>query len=214
MKIKWLGHSSFLITTENGERIITDPFGKYDGLNYTPISEIADIMLVSHTHGDHFGGKVQGNPQMIDKIGSFTAQGIDFKGIPCHHDQSGGKERGSNLIFCFTIEGIRLCHLGDLGHLLSNQQIKEIGEVDILMIPVGGFYTIDAAEATQVCDQIKPRVIIPMHVSNDKCAFPIAGVDVFLSNKSYVEKVNASEKEFKQTELPLSTTITVLDHAL
>jgi L-ascorbate metabolism protein UlaG (beta-lactamase superfamily) len=213
MKIKWLGHSAFLITADDGTSIITDPYGKYDGLNYEPINEPADIVLISHQHGDHCGGKVNGNPQQVDKPGKTTAKGIDFKGIASFHDQAGGTQRGDNIIFCFTVDGINICHLGDLGHLLSDQQVAEIGEVDILMIPVGGFFTIDAGEATQVYDQIKPSIIIPMHVSNNKCAFPIARVDDFLRGKSNVEKVGSSEKEFAKTQIPSTTKIVVLEPA-
>ena len=209
MKIKWLGHAAFLITAEDGMRIITDPFGKYPGLNYDPINETADIMVVSHQHGDHVGGKVTGNPQLVNKTGSTKAKGIDFRGIPSYHDPAGGKQRGPNTIFCFAVDGVKICHLGDLGHLLSKQQVADIGEVDILMIPVGGFYTIDAREATEVCNQIKPKVVIPMHVSNEKCAFPIATVDGFLQGKSNVERLDASEKEFGKEDLPSSTRIVV-----
>lgn len=214
MKIKWLGHASFLITADDGTKIISDPFGKYDGLDYAPINESADIVLVSHTHGDHHGGKVQGNPQEVAKAGITTVKGIEFRGISSYHDQSGGKERGENTIFRFSIDGITICHLGDLGHILADKEVGEIGNVDILLIPVGGFYTIDAREATQVCDQIKPRVIIPMHVSNKKCRFPIAPVEEFLQGKPDVERAKASEKEFTKENLASATQIVVLDPAL
>ncbi|NQT71696.1 MAG: MBL fold metallo-hydrolase [Chloroflexi bacterium] len=214
MKIKWLGHASFLITAADGAKIITDPFGEYNGLNYAPINEFADIVLVSHQHGDHVGGKVGGNPQQIAQAGSTTARGIEFKGIASYHDPSGGKERGDNIIFCFTVEGIHICHLGDLGHVLSDQQVTEIGGVDVLLIPVGGLFTIDAKEATQVCNQINPKVVIPMHVSNEKCGFPIATVEDFLQGKSTVERANASETEFEKEGLPAEQKIVVLNPAL
>jgi len=214
MKIKWLGHASFLITAQDGTRIITDPYGKFDGLNYAPINESADVVTASHKHGDHFGGKVKGKPRVIDQPGTTTVKGISFTGIACYHDPSGGKERGNNIIFCFSVDGIRLCHLGDLGHLLSKEQIAQIGPVDILLIPVGGFYTINAAEAGRIAEQIKPRVIIPMHVSNKKCAFPIAGVEEFLKGKSNVKRTGASEAEFRKENLPAKTEIIVLEPAL
>ncbi|MFO8102263.1 MAG: MBL fold metallo-hydrolase [Dehalococcoidia bacterium] len=213
MKIQWLGHASFLITGDEGTRIITDPYGAYDGLNYEPIGESADVVLISHQHGDHCGGKVGGNPEVVDKPQKVTVKGIEFKGIASHHDQSGGTERGDNIIFCFTLDGIKICHLGDLGHLLSDEQVEEIGKVDIIMIPVGGFFTINASEATRVCEQINPRVIIPMHVSNDKCAFPIARVDDFLQSKSNVERAGSSEKQFTKDDLPQEPKVVVLEHA-
>lgn len=214
MKIKWLGHSSFLITAEDGTKIITDPYGKFDGLNYAPITESADIVIASHKHGDHYGGKVKGSPQEVSRAGTAKVKGIEFKGIATFHDPSGGRERGENIIFCFTIDGIRVCHMGDLGHILSKEQVAQIGPIDILLIPVGGFYTIDAREAAQVCDQVQPKVIIPMHVCNKHCAFPIARVDDFLKGKSNVEKTGSSEKEFKKTDLPSATKIVALEPAL
>ena len=109
---------------------------------------------------------------------------------------------------------MRLCHIGDLGHELTDRQAAELGKVDVLLIPVGGFYTIDAAVASQVCDQIKPGVIIPMHFKNNKCGFPIAGVDEFLQGKKNVMQLDNSEVEFKAGELPIETQITVLKPAL
>jgi len=210
MRIKWLGHAAFLITADDGTTIITDPFGSYGGLSYAPISETADIVLVSHQHGDHVGGAVNGEPQVIDRPGITTARGKEFKGIASHHDQSGGSERGENIIFRFTIDGVSLCHLGDLGHVLSEEQVAEIGEVDILMIPVGGFYTIDAEEANRVCEQLAPKVIIPMHFSNEKCAFPISGTEDFLAGKTDVEQGVVSEKEFGKGDLPAASRVVVL----
>lgn len=214
MRIEWLGHAAFLITGEDGKKIITDPFGKYDGLNYTPINEWADIVLVSHKHGDHVGGKVGKNPVVVDKAGNTEAKGVMIRGVDSHHDPSGGSQRGDNVIFCFTLDGIRICHLGDLGHVFTSQQITEIGEVDVLLIPVGGFFTIDANEANQVCDQLKPKVIIPMHVSNEKCSFPIAKIDDFLVGKSNVEWPGRSDKDFFKEDLPSEPQIIVLKHAL
>jgi L-ascorbate metabolism protein UlaG (beta-lactamase superfamily) len=125
-----------------------------------------------------------------------------------------GKSRGKNTVFYFEVDGIRVCHLGDLGHQLSAQQVAELGKVDILLIPVGGYYTIDAKVAGQLCDRLKPKVIIPMHFKNDKCAYPIAGVDEFLKGKKGVSRLDASEVEFKQGELPATTQIMVLKSAL
>ncbi len=214
MKIKWLGHASFLITADDGTKVITDPYGPYSGLSYAPIEETADIMVVSHDHGDHAGGKVKGNPKQVNTVGSKRIGNIEFHGIATYHDTSRGKERGKNIVFCFTVDGIRICHLGDLGHALSKSEIDEIGKVDVLMIPVGGFFTVDARTATDICEQIKPKVIIPMHYKNDKCAFPIAGVDDFLKGKKNVKRMDSSEVELKAGQLPTTGEIIVLKHAL
>ncbi len=212
-QLKWIGHSAFLITASDGTSILTDPFGTYDGLNYEPINESADIVLTSHFHGDHYGGDVTGDPRKISLTGVTKVKGIDFNGIASFHDSENGSQRGSNTIFCFTIDGINICHLGDLGHVLSDDQVSQIGQTDILLIPVGGFFTIDASEASQVCDQINPKVIIPMHVSNDKCAFPISKVDDFINGKSNVQHINGSQKEFDKEGLPATNIILVLQAA-
>jgi L-ascorbate metabolism protein UlaG (beta-lactamase superfamily) len=134
--------------------------------------------------------------------------------VEVYHDTSQGSQRGTNTVFCFTVNGVRLCHLGDLGHLLSGPEIAEIGPVDVLMVPVGGFYTIDASTAGKICDQIKPKVIIPMHYRNEMCSFPISGVDEFLKGKANVKRLNTSDLELKAGQLPQETDIVVLKHAM
>ena len=212
MKIKLLGHATFLITSNTGVRIVTDPYTAGEGLCFGEIEEAADIVTVSHGHFDHSNvAAVRGNPEVVR--GNSEVKGVRIKGIPSYHDASHGHERGDNTIFCFEIDGMTLCHLGDLGHLLSDGQVAEIGNVDVLLIPVGGFYTIDATTATEVCDQIKPRVVIPMHYRDDKCTVPIGGVDEFLRDKQAVSRLTTSEVEFKTGELPTMRRIVVLTSA-
>lgn len=214
MIIKWLGHACFLLTSEEGLRVITDPYTVGGGINYSPIKEAADIVVISHGHADHNNvSAVRGKPEVVKGSGIRTAKGVQFRGIATYHDASQGKQRGTNTVFCFSLEGIKLCHLGDLGHLLGQAQISEIGAVDILFIPVGGFYTIDAAEASQVCNQLKSKVTIPMHFRIPQCTYPITGVDDFLRNKKNVRKMDSSEIEFRLEELPTVTEIVVLKPA-
>lgn len=213
MKIKYLGHACFMITSDAGVKIITDPYVTGGDLSYGEIRESADIVTVSHEHGDHNNvAAVQGNPEVVRR--SVRIKGIEFKGTPTYHDDAGGKLRGNNTILCFEVDGIRVCHLGDLGHQLSDKQVAELGRVDILLIPVGGLYTIDAKDATTVCNRLTPKVIIPMHYKTNKCTFPIAGVDEFLRGKTNVSHFDTSEVKFKQGELPASTEIVVLKPAL
>ncbi len=215
MKIKYLGHSSFVITSDSGVKIIIDPYESGGVFSYGDIKESADIVVVSHDHFDHNNvAAVRGNPKLVRGAVTTEIKGIEFKGIPSYHDDAGGRQRGKNTIFCFEVNGIRVCHLGDLGHQLGAQQVAELGKVDILLIPVGGSVTIDAKVAGQVGDKLIPRVIIPMHYKTDKCALPIAGVDEFLRGKEGVKKLATSEVEFKQGELPAHTQITVLKSAL
>ena len=213
MKIKWLGHASFVITSDTGTRIITDPYETRADLSYGEIKESADIVTVSHEHGDHSNvAAVRGNPEVVR--GMAKIRGIEFEGTTTYHDDAGGEKRGNNTMLCFEVDGVRVCHLGDLGHPLSDKQVAALGKVDILLIPVGGFYTIDAKVAGEVCDKLASKVIIPMHYKNDRCGFPVAGVDDFLQGKEAVSRLDTSEVEFKQGELPATTQIIVLQPAL
>jgi len=211
MKIKWLGQAAFLITAANGTRIINDPYAAGMGLNYGEINEAADIVTVSHEHFDHNNvAAVKGNPTVMRGAGITTAKGIKFQGIPSFHDDSGGKERGENTIFCFDVDGARVCHLGDLGHQLDDQQATMLGKVDILLIPVGGTFTVDAEAASQICDQLAPSVVIPMHFRTESCGLPIDDVDQFLKEKNNVSQRDSSEVELKADNLPANRQIIVL----
>ncbi len=213
MKIKWLGHATFLITSESGTRIITDPLAPAKDLHYDELNEAADIVTISHNHFDHCNvDAVSGNPEVVNS--TARVKGIEFRGIASYHDDAFGQKRGNNTIFCFDIDGVKVCHLGDLGHILNDRQIAEIGKVDVLLIPVGGFFTIDARTAGKVCEQLQPGMIIPMHFKNEKCDFPISGVDEFLSGKRNINQPDSSEAEFKAGELPAEIQITVLKPAL
>jgi L-ascorbate metabolism protein UlaG (beta-lactamase superfamily) len=218
MKIKWYGHAAFLITSAQGVKIVTDPYepGAFDGkLSYGKIGDQADIVLVSHDHADHNHTKdLPGSPQVIKGSGSKMSRGIAIRGVATFHDPSKGSERGDNTVFTFTIDGIQICHLGDLGHVLSQKELAEIGPVDILLAPVGGFFTIDANEATQVAESIKPKVLIPMHFKTEKCGFPIAPVEDFLKGKARVRQPGTSEAAFDKASLPSQMEIVVLTHAL
>jgi L-ascorbate metabolism protein UlaG (beta-lactamase superfamily) len=217
MKVKWLGHACFLLTSESGLTIMTDPYesGVF-GLEYAPPSEEADIVTVSHDHADHNNvADVKGNPQVVQGAGSQEAKGIQFKGVASAHDESSGKERGANTIFCFALDGLNVCHLGDLGHDLPDQAAADIGGVDVLLIPVGGNFTIDAAVAERVCRKLAPKVVVPMHFKNDRCpGFPVAGVEEFTKGRQPVKVSDGSEVEIKKEQLPATTETIVLRPAL
>lgn len=218
MKIKWYGHAAFLITSDQGIKIIIDPYepGAFGGqLSYGKIKDPADIVLISHDHADHnYTKDLTGSPQIVKGSGSKTVKGIVIKGISTYHDPSKGSERGTNTLFTMKIDQIQLCHLGDLGHVLSDQELAEVGPVDILLTPVGGFFTIDPSEATRVAQQIKPKILIPMHFKTSKCGFPIAPVEDFLKGKKNVQRPKTNEMTFHYTNLPSEMEIVVLEHAL
>lgn len=216
MKVKWLGHSSMLVTSDEGLRVITDPFTPGGmGLDYAPIREEADVVTVSHDHADHNNvASVRGNPKVV-KGGTQTVRGVAFRGIESYHDESSGRERGRNTIYCFTIDGINVCHLGDLGQNVSPELQAKIGPVDVLFIPVGGNFTIDHNVAADVCRRLKPRVVLPMHYRNERCPrFPVNGIEGFLALMKAVRQANASEVEFEKKSLPEAVEVFVLKPAL
>jgi len=204
MKIKWNGHASFTITASDGTVIVTDPYdpGGYGGvLTYNPVRDRADAVLVSHEHSDHnYVQGLPGSPMVLR--GPGEVRGIQVRGIDTHHDESGGAERGPNIVFAFAVDGINICFVGDLGHQLSAEQIEAIGPVDILLVPVGGTYTVDAEGAAKLVASLRARLVIPMHFKTDKCNLPITEVDGFLAKMTNVKKLGESEIELLQETLP------------
>lgn len=215
MKFKWYGHSAFGITTAGGVHICTDPYipGSYDGaVAYGPIADACDVVLQSHDHDDHAGaGGLKGDPAVIRGPGEHEAAGMKFVGTPTFHDGSGGSERGENTVFTFEADGIKVAFLGDLGHVLTDEQLAAIGPVDVALIPVGGFFTIDAAAATKVAEQLQARVVIPMHYKTAACGFPLAGVEDFVAGKDNVVRAGAAEIDVTKDDLA-EARVVVLDY--
>ena len=181
MLISYHGHSEFMLEGKYGFSLLTDPFDAHVGY---PMEEVrADIVTCSHGHGDHaFTEKVTGNPVIIQEAGVWQA-GPDVKitAIPSFHDEVQGAKRGNNLIMKIETEGLSIAHLGDLGTPLSPEQKEALGEIDLLFLPVGGFYTIDAGTAYEIVQNLKPRIVIPMHYKTKVNAdWPIAEAKDFL----------------------------------
>jgi L-ascorbate metabolism protein UlaG (beta-lactamase superfamily) len=218
MKIKWYGHAAFLITTAGGTKIIIDPYedGSFNGaLTYGKIKDEADIVITSHDHADHnYIKDLPGKYTHISKKGSYDAKDLKIRMIPAFHDESAGKERGRNLISVIAADGLVLAHMGDLGHLLNAGELKEIGRVDIMLLPVGGFFTIDAATAHKVMKAVGPAITIPMHYKTPKCAFPIAPVEDFTGGRKNVRVLKESTITVTEEDLPKEPEIVVLQYAL
>jgi L-ascorbate metabolism protein UlaG (beta-lactamase superfamily) len=211
MKVKFLGHASFLITSKTGTRIMTDPYkpGCFDGgIKYDPITEEADIVTISHEHDDHNCTDIRGNPIFVRGTEKQDIKGIEITGTSVFHDESGGTERGENTIFKIKVDGMNIVHLGDLGHPLSDQDVKKIGSVDILFVPIGGYFTIDSELAESTANKLNPRIVVPMHFKTDKCGFPIAPVDDYIRNKDV--KQCDGECEINKDQLPDKMTTYVL----
>lgn len=183
MDITYLGHSSFKIKTRTAT-VITDPFDpQMVGLKYSGVE--GEIVTVSHAHRDHNAiEKVSGVKKIIEGPGEYEVMGVSIIGYPSFHDAKEGTERGKNTIFVIEAEGLRVAHLGDLGHTLSDDLVNQIGAIDVLMIPVGGKFTIGPKEAVEVVGKIDPYYIIPMHYKtpgmNPQAFSDIEPLDTFL----------------------------------
>lgn len=208
MKISWYGHSCFRIATKN-TIIITDPFGKNIGLK-PPRCE-ADIVTISHDHYDHNDAStLRGSPFIINGPGEHELKEVVIRGINSFHDSNEGKERGVNTIFSIEAEDIKICHLGDLGQKeLTNEQLEKISEVDILMIPVGGIYTIDGEKAIAIINQIEPKIVIPMHYKVPKLNIKLHKVDIFLKEIGTKEEI-VDQLIIKKKDLPKEETRVVV----
>jgi len=184
MNIVWQGHAFFHITTTPQKnsliKIAIDPYEKSIGLRL-PKTE-ADVLLITHEHHDHNNIKaVSGNPFLVEGPGEYDIKNIFIHGIPSFHDENQGKERGENTIYVIESEGLKICHMGDFGQKeLTDEQLEKIGDVDILMIPVGGTYTISAQEALKIVSQLEPHITIPMHYSLPNLKIKLDPVSKFL----------------------------------
>lgn len=166
MEITYLGHSSFKLKGDTAS-VVTDPFDSaMVGLKFPPTE--ADIITISHHHKDHDQvGEVSGVRKVVDGPGEYEIAGVSILGFESFHDDKGGSERGKNVIYVIEMDGVRLCHLGDLGHNLTDEQINALGDIDVLFIPVGGTYTIDTKVAKDLTLAIEAKITIPMHYNTD-----------------------------------------------
>ena len=170
VNIRHLGHACFLIDNEE-ERLIIDQFD--DSIGYKVENQVVNYSLISHNHYDH---NYTNNLTILNNKGTIKVEKINS-----YHDHDKGKKRGNNTIHVIETNGVRICHLGDLGHVLEEEQLSKLNNIDVLLIPVGGTYTIDYKEAYEVVKQIKPRVVVPMHYKTDKTNLDIDYVDNFIN---------------------------------
>lgn len=195
-KIQWAGQSCFSISVSNSRdhsaNIVIDPFDDSLGLKVPNFS--ADIALVTHDHHDHNNVKaLKGDPFVIAGPGEYEVKGVFIQGIPSFHDEESGKKRGQNTIYVIETEDIRFCHLGDFGQKqLTDEQLEKIDSIDVLMVPIGGVYTIDSQGAQKIISQVEPLVVIPMHYSLPKLKLKLDGVEKFLKTmgKNKIEPVD------------------------
>ncbi len=203
MIITWIGHSCFKIQDKigpDGTTLITDPFDKKIGLK--PPAFEADIVTVSHDHYDHNNKKtIKGKPFIVEMAGEYDYHGVAIQGVESFHDAKNGGERGINIIYRIVMDNISVAHLGDLGHTLNDKQLEVLSGIDILLIPVGGKYTIGAQKAVEVVSQIEPRIVIPMHYKTPNLKLDIDKVDKFIKEMG-VEPISEDKLKISKKDLP------------
>lgn len=194
MKITWYGHSCFLLENSSGKKLLTDPFDP--SIGYSAISDSVDIVTISHHHYDHdCTDYLKGTPKIIDSLVKCDLNGFSIQGIPCYHDKFKGLKRGKNIAYIYECDNIRICHLGDLGYLPNEEFYSYLQDIDVLLIPIGGNFTIDGTEAAEISKRIKSHIIIPMHYKTQSLLLPIEGAEKFISAMGNVSKLNSNFTE-------------------
>ena len=216
MIIKYLGHAAFELTLESGKRIVFDPYtaGAFGTLDFEPIKGEYDAAVVSHDHEDHSSKDVlKRSKKIVNKVGRVETGGVAIESVATFHDDAKGAKRGKNLVSVVEAEGLRVAHLGDLGHAIAAKDFPLLKAVDVMMIPVGGHFTIDASTAAEVARALQPKIVIPMHYQTPKVDFPITPVENFTKLMDNVESAGASEIEVTKETLPLKMKVVVLEAA-
>jgi L-ascorbate metabolism protein UlaG (beta-lactamase superfamily) len=222
-KLSWLGQSCFVLETAAGTRIVMDPLSK--GLGYAlPVGLKADAVTISHEHADHNNvGLLTGKTRILrgltaDKKGwtkiDEKVKEVAVHSVGVYHDENRGADRGLNTVFLFEVGGMRIAHLGDLGHTLTDDQLSAIGSVDVVLVPIGGAFTLDARQATRVIDQLHPRlIVVPMHYKTDVLTIKeLGGVDDFLAGKPNVRRAGTNTIPLSTLKARPGTEIVVLDY--
>lgn len=219
MEITYLGHSCFKLKGKDGT-VVLDPYDPSVGFMMSNVS--GDVVTVSHDHPDHNAfAKVKGTarrekPFIVTQPGEYEVGGISVFGSPTYHDDNGGVERGRNIVFTIFMDQLRICHLGDLGHELSDKQKSDIGSIDVLLIPVGGHFTIDAEAAVKLINELNPSYVIPMHYNTDEhnqdIFADVKPLQVFL-NEYGITKNPVKSLNVESDKLPEETEVVVLERS-
>ncbi|HUV51769.1 MAG TPA: MBL fold metallo-hydrolase [Dehalococcoidia bacterium] len=210
MEITWLGHSCFRIKGKEAT-IVTDPYDKT--LGYPMRKPTANIVTISHNHPQHcFLEGVAGNPRVVSRPGEYDISNISIYGIPTFHDNEKGQNRGKNTVFFMEIDGVKVCHLGDLGHVPTSEQIEQISDVEILMVPIGGGSTLDAAAAAEAIGLLEPKLVLPMHYKTDVVKMELEPLEKFIKVMGLTEVIPQPKLNITKTTLPMETRVLVLDY--
>lgn len=210
MEITWLGHSCFRLKGKQAT-VITDPVPPQTGYSFSRIG--ADVVCLSHQKPEEAGlERISGEPYVVCGPGEYEIHNVLIIGVPCYQDDAKGSIRGKNTAYALEIEELSICHLGSLGHLLTDEQIETIGNVDILLIPVGGNITINAAQAARLIRTIEPKIVIPMHYKTPAVDMEIDGVEKFLSETGSQGMAPLPKLNITKSNLPLSMQVYLLDY--
>ncbi|MBI4283858.1 MAG: MBL fold metallo-hydrolase [Chloroflexi bacterium] len=210
MDISWLGHSCFRIKGAH-TTVITDPYSP--DLGYSLGQPTAQIVTVSHQHTGHsYVQGIGGEPKVVKGPGEYEISGVLIIGMATFHDQEKGSQRGKNTAYLIEVDEIAVCHLGDLGHVLTTGQVAEMGNVDVLLLPVGGVTTIDAPMAAEVVRQLEPKVVVPMHYKTGALSRELEPVDRFLKETGVKEVSSQPKLSFTKASLPANTQVFLLDY--
>jgi L-ascorbate metabolism protein UlaG (beta-lactamase superfamily) len=209
MEITWLGHSCFRIKGSEAA-VLTDPYSPDYG--YDLGKPKADIITVSHQHADHNYIQAISDARVISGPGEYEIGGVLIIGVPTYHDDARGEKKGKNTVYLIEIDEVTVCHLGDLGHVLTSEQAEELGDVDILLIPVGGNYTIDAPQAAEVVRQIDPKIVIPMHYQTPAVTMDLEPVGRFLKELGVGELESSPKLSVTKSNLPENLQVRLLSY--
>lgn len=180
MNWTWLGHSTFLITNDAGRALVTDPVDRGTLAEIANVS--ADVITVSHRHFDHCAvERIGGTPVVKETADAETLAGFHICGLPTFHDEVKGAKRGPNMIFSIEADGQKFVHCGDLGHMPNDETLEAIRGCDVLMLPVGGIFTVNGKAAWEIAKRIAPKTVVPMHFSTPDLGFQLEPLDVFLA---------------------------------
>lgn len=212
MEITWNGQACFKIKGKT-VTVVTDPYNpEYASLKLPSLE--ADIVTVSHSHQDHnFVEGIKGEPFVVKGPGEYEIKGVSVVGVSSFHDDKNGAERGNNILFNIEIDGINIAHLGDLGQTLTNEQLEELGSVDILLVPVGGVYTIEADVAAKLTSAIEPKIVIPMHYKIEGLKFPLDPVEKFLKEMGKENVQSLPKLLVRDDRLPEELQVVLLEPA-
>jgi L-ascorbate metabolism protein UlaG (beta-lactamase superfamily) len=208
VEITWLGHACFRIKGSQAI-VITDPFPP--DLGYSLGNQSANVVTVSHDHPSHsYVQGIKGEPRVVRRPGEYEIAGVLILGLSTYHDSVKGQTRGKNTIYLMEIDGVAVCHLGDIGHILGDDAIEEMGNVDILLLPVGGASTIGPSMAAEIIRKVEPKVVIPMHYKTPSIKRDLEPVENFLKEMGAAAVEPRSKLNISKSNLPISTQVYVL----